>query len=504
MNARLVVATTLAFSSTPVLAQQLPLGVFESQVDVGKTSRPGTATYDVATQRYTIEGAGQNMWADHDDFHFVYRKMTGNFILTMRTQFATAGGNEHRKVGWSIRPTLETNSTHVTAAMHGNGMASLQTRRTVGGPSEQRVTDSLPDRMGQHIVQLERRDGKYIMSVSRYGDTLVSNELNDVTLPDEVYVGMYICSHDDAVTERATFDNVRITIPARKDFVPYREYIGSHLETMDVATGDRMILHEIPGSLQAPNWTLDGKELLYSQDGLIYRFNLATRTPSVLNTAFANRNNNDHVLSFDGKMLGISHGAADDSGRSNIYTVPLEGGTPKRVTKRGPSYLHGWSPDAKWMVFAGLRDGEFDIYRVSSAGGDDEKLTNTKGVDDGPEYSPDGQYIYFNSARTGRMQIWRMKPDGSQQEQITHDDYNNWFPHFSPDGKWIVYIAFPKDIPAGDHPFYKHVYIKLIPAEGGKAKVLAYLYGGQGTINVPSWSPDGKRIAFVGNTSLLK
>lgn len=111
-------------------------------------------------------------------------------------------------------------------------------------------------------------------------------------------------------------------------------------------------------------------------------------------------------------------------------------------------------------------------------------------------------YIDFNSSRTGRMQLWRMKPDGKDQEQVTDDEYNNWFPHISPDGKWIAFISFPKEINPADHPYYKHVYLRLMPAAGGPAKVIAYVYGGQGTMNVPSWSPDSQKIAFVSNTDL--
>ncbi|MEI6862769.1 MAG: hypothetical protein WCL04_11035, partial [Verrucomicrobiota bacterium] len=137
------------------------------------------------------------------------------------------------------------------------------------------------------------------------------------------------------------------------------------------------------------------------------------------------------------------------------------------------------------------------------------RLTNAKGRSDGPEFTPDGQWIYFNSTRVADpaiadpkqlMQVWRMKPDGSGQERVTHDEFNNWFPHISPDGKWIAYISFPPDVSPEDHPYYRHCYLRLMPIGGGASKVIAYVYGGQGTINVPSWSPDSKKIAFVSNT----
>ncbi|MEJ2006332.1 MAG: hypothetical protein P8X57_15520, partial [Cyclobacteriaceae bacterium] len=121
---------------------------------------------------------------------------------------------------------------------------------------------------------------------------------------------------------------------------------------------------------------------------------------------------------------------------------------------------------------------------------------------DGPEYSPDGKYIYYNGSQSGTMQIWRMKSDGSEKEQLTFDERNKWFPHISPDGKWIVFLSFPTTVAPGDHPSYKRVLLHLMPADGGPSKVIAYLYGGQGTINVPSWSPDSRSIAFVSNSGL--
>jgi TolB protein len=207
------------------------------------------------------------------------------------------------------------------------------------------------------------------------------------------------------------------------------------------------------------------------------------------------------VLSFDGKMLAISDQSQASGGRSTIYTVPVGAGTPKRITTLSPSYMHGWSPDGKDLIFTGGRNNEYDIYRIPADGsGPEVNLTNSKGLDDGPEFTPDGKYIYFNSVRSGTMQVWRMKADGSAPEQITNDEYNNWFPHISPDGRSIVIISFPRDVDPTDHPYYKRVYLRLMPVAGGTPKVIAYVYGGQGTINVPSWSPDSTKLAFVSNT----
>jgi Tol biopolymer transport system component len=439
------------------------------------------------------------MWNDRDDFHFVWKRMTGNFILSTRARFLGKGVDAHRKIGWTIRPSLESNSAHATAALHGDGLGSLQFRRTSGGITEE-IRSPLAVQDSDAVIQLERRDGMYLMSIARFGDTLATQELKGVSLPDTVYVGLFVCAHNDTVVERAAFSNVRITTPPKPGFLPYRDYIGSNLEILDVATGSATIVHRYRGSFQAPNWTADGKALIYAQEGRLYRFDLASRSATVVNTGFATRNNNDHVLSFDGRMMAISHHSAEDSGASIIYTLPATGGTPKRVTPKGPSYLHGWSPDGRWLVYTGIRGDEADVYKIPVTGGNEIRLTSAPGLDDGAEFTPDGSYIYFNSSRSGRMQIWRMRPDGSQQEQVTNDGFNNWFPHISPDGRWIAFLSYPSSVAADDHPFYQHVLLRLMPAGGGPARVIAYVYGGQGTINVPSWSPDGTRLAFVSNT----
>jgi TolB protein len=497
-----VLALGVAACGSVASAQGL-VGAFDGTTDVGHVRHAGSVTYSAPTQRYTIAGSGQNMWGTHDDFHFVFKRMTGDFIVATRARFVGAGVEEHRKMGWTVRPSLATDAPHVTAAVHGNGLTSLQFRRTTGAETEEvKFSDSLPDPDVQ--VQLERRGGVFIMTVARFGDTLSTRQVSDVSLPDTVYVGLFVCAHNDTVVERATFNNVRITVPAPATLVAYRDYLGSNLEILDLATGNATIVHQYAESFQAPNWTKDGRALIYAQEGRLLRFDIATRRVDTINTGFATRNNNDHVLSFSGRTIAISNHVPEDSNASIVFTVPVGGGTPHRVTAKGPSYLHGWSPDGKYLVYVGQRNDEYDIYRIPAAGGQEARLTTTPGLDDGPEYTPDGKWIYFCSVRSGLMQIWRMRPDGSAPEQVTNDNFNNWFPHISPDGKWIVFISFPPPpvVAANDHPFYKRVMLRRMPIRGGPSRVIAYVYGGQGTINVPSYSPDGRRLAFVSNTGV--
>ncbi|MEO8414143.1 MAG: biopolymer transporter TolR [Ginsengibacter sp.] len=474
------------------------IGLFEGQNDVGKILHAGGGIYTDSSGEYIVSGSGTNIWFTHDDFHYVWKKMKGNFILQARGRLIGKGLEEHRKFGWMIRTDLDSISAMVAATIHGDGLTSLQYRKVSKTDVEEtKFTINAPD-----VIQLERKDNQYIMSVAHFGEPFVTERVMDVNLGDDVYVGLFICSHNKDVIEKVSFDNVRVIVPAKEDFVPYRDYIGSNIETMDVFTGRRRIVFTAPKSLQAPNWTPDGNSLLYNTNGLMYRFNLQTHNPSLINTGKVNKNNNDHVISFNGKMLGLSAASSDGKYNSVVYTVPVAGGEPKQITPTGPSYLHGWSPDGKWLTFTGQRNNDFDIYKIPSTGGEEIRLTTTPGLDDGSEYSPDGKYIYFNSVRSGLMQLWRMKPDGSEQVQLTNDEYNNWFAHVSPDGKWIVCLSFSKDIQPDDHPFYKHVYVRMMPANGGPLKVIAYLYGGQGSINTPSWSPGSKKIAFISNSDV--
>jgi len=273
--------------------------------------------------------------------------------------------------------------------------------------------------------------------------------------------------------------------------------VVSILETVDVASGERKVLAEFDYLIEAPNWTADGKRLVYNSRGLLHSFDLASLASTVIDSGYANQCNNDHVLSADNTQVAVSHHTAED-GQSRIYIFPLAGGQPVLVTAMAPSYLHGWSPDGKTLAYCAERNGQYDIYTIPAAGGLETQLTDTPGLDDGPEYSPDGRHIWFNSTRSGLMQVWRMNADGSEQTQMTFDEANNWFPHVSPDGKSVAFVTYKKgDVEPGDHPPNKNVEVRLMSSEGGEIRTLAALFGGQGTINVNSWSPDSRQLAFV-------
>jgi len=495
-----LLAFLLILFSVHAIGQQSPVGIFEGHTDVGTNVKPGSATFIPETGQYIISGAGYNVWADHDEFQFVWKKMKGDFIISTRAEFLGNWVNYHRKVGVMVRKTLDGNSPHVNTVEHGDGLTSLQFRRSAGAQTEE-IKSKLTK---ANIIQLERHGSQYIMRAAIYGEPFTTDTVSNIDLGDDVYVGLFVGSHNADVVETGVFSNVRLTVPFKGVADNQTEMkLGSHLEILEIASGNRNIIYTVPYSIQAPNWSRDGKYLIFNDDkGLINRIDLASKTVSVINTGTVKNNNNDHVISFDGNMLGLSS-SVNSLGGSIIYTVPMAGGTPKQITPKGPSYLHGWSPDGNFLVFCGERKGDYDVYKVPAAGGPEVKLTETKGLDDGPEYTPDGKYIYFNSVRSGTMQIWRMKPDGKDPEQVTNDDFNNWFAHISPDGKWIVFISFLKEeVQPGIHPPYKHVYIRLMPFAGGTPKVIAYVYGGQGTINTPSWSPDSKRVAFVSNSDI--
>ncbi|MBB5534792.1 TolB family protein [Rhizobium giardinii] len=267
----------------------------------------------------------------------------------------------------------------------------------------------------------------------------------------------------------------------------------SSVEIYTLETGESRVVWQTEQLVEAPNWSPDGQSLVINGDGLLYRLPLEGGEPALIDTGFARTCNNDHGISPDGKTIVISD--KTEYGASTIYTLPATGGQPRQITQNRPSYWHGWSPDGKTLAYCGIRDQVFDIYTIPVTGGDETRLTFGEGRNDGPDYSHDGEWIYFNSSRTGRMQIWRVRPDGSDVTRITDSEFGDWFPHPSPDGKHLLVLSYDGDV--FDHPRDLDVRMRLMDPGGGNARLLFELFGGQGTINVPNWSPDGKAFAFV-------
>ncbi|MDG3006628.1 cellulase family glycosylhydrolase [Paludisphaera mucosa] len=465
------------------------VGMFEGHGDVGEVLHPGAVDFDGAKSTYTVAGSGANMWLATDAFHFVWKPASGDLAMSADVAFLGAGTDPHRKACLMIRQSLDADSAYADVVVHGDGLTSLQFREAKGAATHEVQANV----SGPRRLKLVKR-GKYVtMFVGAEGeDPKFSGAAERITFAEPFYVGLGVCSHNKDVTEKAVFTNVELTAPLPA--ASAKPVLYSTLETQSMASTDRRVVHVAAMRFEAPNWLHDGKTLIVNSGGRILAIPATGGEPRPIDTGFATRCNNDHGVSPDGATLVISDHSQGDH-KSRIYTLPVAGGTPQLVTPEGPSYWHGWSPDGRTLAYCAQRGGEFDIYTIPAAGGPETRLTTAKGLDDGPEYAPDGRRIYFNSERSGRMQIWRMNVDGSGQEPVTDDDFNNWFPHPSPDGRSLVFLSFEKDVVG--HPEDKDVTLRKLTLEGDKIDVLGRFFGGQGTLNVPCWSPDGRKIAFV-------
>jgi TolB protein len=287
----------------------------------------------------------------------------------------------------------------------------------------------------------------------------------------------------------------------------------SKIAVYDVAAKSSRVIFTADVVWEAPNWSPDGKFLLVNSGGKLYR--LAPNgagVPEPVAVGDQYRCNNDKAFSWDGKLLGFSASVAGGRG-SQVFVAQADGSGAKLLTPPTPSYFHGWSPDNRWLAFVGQRDGKtFHLFRVPVGGGEEQQLTTAGDYDDGPEYTPDGKWIYFNSIRSGGWDIWRM-PAGANDaaaERITSDDLEDWFPHISPDGKRMVWLSFPKG--TRDHngriegvqlrmanvpPGLPGAGLLVDPIAAGGILTLTTFFGGQGSINVNSWSPDSKQFAYV-------
>lgn len=457
----------------------------------GIRDEQGELTFDSNSSSY-LWARGPQTPTDINTSGFAYRTFKNNFILTL--QFKVLAQAE-QKLCFGLQIESAEPQFLLKTKIDNQGIAIVENYldKKIMLPLLNAVKN--PD-----VFQVERKGDELIISAANYGKPLKIVARQKISSTQSVNVGVYrhFYPEDKNILE---LHNLRWVIPGDKDWISHHDYLGSRLELLNIETGDRNIIYETTAAIEAPNWTADGNYIIYNSFGHVYKLHLPTRKIELLNTGFETKNNNDHVISFKGKTLGITHMEKGINNRWNIYKLPIEGGEPQLLTEKSPSFLHGWSPDGRYIIYTGKRNNRFDIYRMASDGvGEEKQLTNSPGINDGAEYSPDGKYIYFNSSRTNTMQIWRMDADGKNAKQLNNDSFNNWFPHVSPDGKQMVFLSYSPDVAIDQHPYYKQVYLRSMPVEGGEPKVVAYLYGGQGTINVPSWSPDGKYVVFVSNS----
>jgi Tol biopolymer transport system component len=343
-----------------------------------------------------------------------------------------------------------------------------------------------------------------MMYAGKPGEELKPTGPATVVLKDPVYIGLGVCSHNADNLETAVFSNV-VLQPRPGAGAGNRG--PSMISVYDRRTGAVEVIYTASQRFEAPNWSPDGKYLLLNSAGSLWKLALDTKpaaAPVKIDLGPITNANNDHGITRDGKMLAIS--AAVDKRPSRVWVSAADGSGAKLVAPDPPSYFHGFSPDGRWLAYVAVHDNKADLFRVPVAGGKAERLTSSPSHDDGPDYSLDGKWIYFNSDRAnGNYDIWRIPatgagPDEKRAQQVTSDDYEDWFPHPSPDGKWLVFISFAKGTKG--HPAGQDVVLRMMPMPGAKLKpaqikIIAKLFGGQGTMNVNSWSPDSTRFAFV-------
>ncbi len=515
MNARLrtiVCASILTAAALPAAGQ---VGIFDAASDVGITPKAGKTEFSAGAGEYSVTGGGANVWGTADAFQYLWKKMPGDVALSADVRFIGTGAVAHRKVTLMIRQSLEPGSAYAGAALHGDGLTSLQFRPEAGGITKELKQEAKSDLSVPVRLRIERRGDNFTMFAGKPGEQLTSTGPAVTTLSGPIYVGFAVCSHDANVLETAVFSNVtlRPLTAGAANRQPAQRY-RSKMAIYTLADKSIRAVYESDQTFEAPNWSLDGKHLIFNTGGRLYRLpvDVANPAPEVIDIDASLRLNNDHAPSPDGKLIGFS-ASSPAVRQSQVYVSNADGSNVRMVASATPSYFHGWSPDGKYLAYVHQHPGpnggpaNYDIFRVPVGGGAPEQLNSNPAYDDGPEYSPDGKWIYYNTDRSGGWDIWRIPANGAgpndqKAQQITNDELEDWFPHFSPDRKWMLFLSFVKGTKTHGEKL-PGTQLRMMPAPGARPakspqiQVLTTFFGGQGTINVNSWSPDSKRFAYV-------
>ncbi len=470
------------------------VGIFEGQTDVGPANVPGTATFDAASGDYAIAGTGHDLWGTKDGFHFLWKKVSGDLSLTADIRIGEPGPNSvpHRKAFLMFRQSLDIDSAYADAVVHGQGLASMQYRLTKGNTTQHLQLDL----DAAKTMRIEKRGDTITVFASMKGEPLhqMGGSIK-LHLAEPFYAGLGISSHNDIDLQRATISHVELKALAPPQS-PAPKAVYSTLQTIAIPDDGRFgaVVLTGKGSIEAPNWSRDGKTLIFSRGGRMWSVPVTGGEPTPIAVGNATGCGGSHGLSPDGKWLAITCTTPDHPG-TRVYIVPSGGGEPRMVTANPSSYFHSWSPDGKTIAFARPANGSLNILTIPVEGGEETALTKGAGVSDDPDYSPDGQYIYFNSDRAGGMQIFRMRADGTHPEQMTFDEMRNRTAHPSPDGKSVLILS--DFVDATGHPKSRDETLRILDVPTGKVRDLVEVGGGAGVDNVPNWAPDGTRLAFV-------
>jgi Tol biopolymer transport system component len=460
--------------------------------DVGSVQVAGRAS--CADERFTLQGT-LDIWGNSDGFHFVHQPFTGDGQIIARiTQVENT--NDHAKAGVMFREDLAPGARHATVVVTPTDGVQFLRRLAPGDityPNNPRINKGrLP-----YWVKLVRRGDQFTGYESTDGMSWEFTGSDTITMGRSILVGLVASSHRKDVLSTSTLDQVKLAPNPAGTSV-----LNSHVTIMSVDGKDKRVVFSAARRFEAPNWSHDGEYLLVNSEGKLWRIPVAGGEPQNISLGSIGAINNDHGISPDGKLLAVSVNSGP------IFVLPVSGGQARQVTEHKPSYFHGWSPDGRELAYVARQHESYDIFSIPLEGGTAKRLTINPAHEDGPDFSPDGKWIYYNSDRAGGGDIWRIPAQGagegdSKAEQVTSDDYVDWFPHPSPDGKWLLFLSYRKGTQG--HPANQNVLLRIMPLPGDKmdrpagAKTLELgkLFGGQGTINVASWSPDSRRFAFV-------